>query len=130
MCRNRDISLEAEPKCKLHRARAADLENGAHLAQNVARTESVSKSLGSRAKARTGRVESQLPGILRIAGISEVGMIEDVERVRAELEASDPPTPGTHDGARSRSATRRDHVKRCGQGRRFARLVESKTQRG
>ena len=114
MCRNGDISLEAqrarrappdrlatasrrapfcassskaEAKGQLHRARAANLEEGTQLTQDAARAESVSKRLGGGAKARTGRVESQLPGIPRIAGISEVGMIEDVERFRAKLEA-------------------------------------------
>ena len=86
MCRNGDISLEAEAKGKLHRARAADLEEGTQLAQNVARAESVRKRFVGGAKARTGR-ESQPPGIIPIAGISEVGMIEDVERFRAKLQA-------------------------------------------
>ena len=76
MCRNGYISLEANSKGKLHRARAADLKEGTQLAQGVARAESVGKRLGGGAKARTGREEGQLPGITRIAGISEVGMIE------------------------------------------------------
>jgi hypothetical protein len=62
MCRHGDISLEAEAKGKLHRARAADLEDGTHLAQDVARAESVSKRFVGGAKARTGR-ESQPPGM-------------------------------------------------------------------
>ena len=70
--------LEAEAKGKLHRARAADLEHRTHLAQDVARAESVSKRFVGGAKAQTGR-ESQ-PGSSPIGGISEVGMIEDVER--------------------------------------------------
>ena len=85
MCRNGDISLEAEAKGKLHRARAADLEERTQLAQDVARAESVSKRFGGGAKAGTGR-ESQPPRSIRIAGISEVGMIEDVERFRAKLQ--------------------------------------------
>jgi len=71
--------LEAEAKGKLHRARAADLEDRTHLARDVARAESVSKRFVGGAKAQTGR-ESQPPGSSPIAGISEVGMIEDVER--------------------------------------------------
>jgi hypothetical protein len=86
MCRNGDISLEAEPKGKLHRARAADLEEWTQLAHHIGRIEAVSKRFGRGAKTRTGR-ESQPPGSIWIAGISEVGMIEDVERFRAELQA-------------------------------------------
>src|SRR5580658_8652286 len=86
MCRNGDTSLEAETKGKLHRARAANLEGGTQLAQDVARAESVSKRFVGGAKSRTGR-ESKPRGSIPIAGISEVGMIEDVERFRTKLQA-------------------------------------------
>jgi hypothetical protein len=76
----------AEAKRKLHRARATDLEEWTQLAKHIVRAESVSKRFGGRAKARTGR-ESQPPRSIWIAGISEVGMIEDVERFRAKLQA-------------------------------------------
>ena len=86
MCRNGDTSLEVEAKGKLHRARAADLEGGTQLAQDVAPAESVSKRFVGGAKSRTGR-ESQPCGSIPIDGIGEVGMIEDVERFRAKLQA-------------------------------------------
>src|ERR1700722_2820236 len=76
---------EAEAKGKLQRARAADLEEWTQLAHSVARAESISKRLGGGAKARTG-CESQPPGISIIAGISEIGMIEDVKCFRAKLQ--------------------------------------------
>ena len=85
MCRNGDTSLEAETKGKLYRARAADLEGGTQLAQDVAWAESVSKRFVRGSKSRTGR-ERKARGSIPIVGISEVGMIEYVERFRAKLQ--------------------------------------------
>ncbi len=78
-------SLEAETKGKLDRAETADLEEWTQLAHGITRTEPAGEHLGRRAKARTGR-QCQPPKSIRIAGIGEVRMIEEVERFRAKLQ--------------------------------------------